>query len=321
LIVLLVACCCGSAWAQWRWTPQTRRWINVSNLPKETPELQLEYARSLMLEGRYSEALKQTEKFAKFYNDTEFADDNQFLRAEIQLRQGNLSKAAEEFQQVVVNYPDSDLYSQVIEKQYAVGDGFYDKGLRKQDQKWTLFKNRPFKRAIDVYTMVINNQPFTRAAAEAQYKVGLCHYTRAEYMEAAYEYRRVIEDYSTSEWVDDAQYGLAMCYYKGSRPPEYDQLPSQLCINAVNEFNEKFPLDNRVGELTGIRDEMRQKIAGQRLETARYYEKRRNFRAARIYYRIVADEFGDTSVADTAREWLDSHPADPTTADAVLGLN
>ena len=40
-----------SAQAQWTWTPETGRFINMGNLPKETPELQVEYGRSLLVGG------------------------------------------------------------------------------------------------------------------------------------------------------------------------------------------------------------------------------------------------------------------------------
>lgn len=297
-----------AAEAQWTWTPQTGRWINVKRLPKETPELQVEYARSLMVQGDYKKALRETDKFKDYYGDTDFADDNQFLRGEIKMAQGEDLGAAKEFQQVVSNYPDSDLFDKVIAKQYEIGDRFYDKGQSNLDRKfWRPWQKRPFRRAIDVYAMVIDNQPFTSAAAEAQYKVGLCHFTLKEYTEAAYEYRRVIEDYAGSDWVDEASYGLATCYYKASLPPAYDQSPSLLAVGAVDDFKVRFPNDSRVAELDGIRTEMVNRVAEQRLMTAKFYEKRRKFDAAAIYYEVVAEQFPGTPSATEADAWLKAH--------------
>lgn len=305
LLALLVT---QSAQAQWRWTPQTGRWVNIKNLPKETAELQVEYARSLFMKERYKEAYRETEKFEDFYGDTEYADDNQFLRGEIRLAQGKHLAAAREFQQVVANYPDTDLFDEVIAKQYEIGDALYQQGTQRADRWWPFYRHRPLKRAAEVYGMVIRNQPFTPAAAEAQYKVGLCHYAREGYLEAAYEYRRVVEDYSGSEWVDEASEGLAMCYYRMSLPPEYDQAPSELTINAVDDFKARFPEDARVADLDAKRVEMRESIATQRLQTARFYERRREFSSARLYYEIVVEQFGETGAARSAQTWLDEHP-------------
>lgn len=296
--------------AQWIWTPQTGRFVNLKRLPKETAELQVEYVRSLLIEEQYSKAWREAEKFDKFYLDSEYADDVQFLRGEIRLAQGKLMDAAREFQQVISGHPGSDLYDEVIAKQYAIGDQYYERGIARQDKKWRLFKGRPFQRAIDVYSMVIENEPFTDAAAEAQYKIGLCHFAREEFVEAAFEYRRVIEDYSASDWVDEAAYGLALCHYNASLRPEYDQTPSQLAIDAVDDFRERFPLDDRGEELSVKRAEMRERIARQRLQTAQFYAQRRQFHAAHVCYRVVVEDYPDTEAAAAARAWLDENPLD-----------
>ncbi len=296
--------CAAPAFAQWVWTPQTGRFVNIGRLPKETPELQVEHARSLMLDGELREAWRETNKFTTFYGDTDYADDNQFLRGEIRLRQGRYKSAAEEFQSVVANYPESPYFEDVIEMQYEIGDRYYQRGLENMDKRWRLFRKRPFRQAIDVYTMVIDNQPFTEAAAEAQYKVGLCHFTREEYIEAAFEYRRVIEDYSTSEWVDEASYGLANTYYESSLPPEYDQTPSQLTIEAVDLFQARFPGDARNEQLGEWRSEMVDRIAEQKLQIAQFYESRREFDAAEISYEVVVEQFPTTPAGEEAAQWL-----------------
>ena len=168
--------------AQWTWSPQTPL-ITVKRLPKDA-ELQVEFARSLMVQGDYKKALRETEKFKDYYDDTDWADDNQYLRGEIMFAQGDLLPAAKEFQQVVATYPESDLFDKVIAKQYEIGDHFYDRGTANLAKGWWHpFRKRPFRRAIIVYAMVIDNQPFTDSAAQAQYKVGLCHFTLEEYKE------------------------------------------------------------------------------------------------------------------------------------------
>ncbi len=294
----------GVAQAQWVWTPQTRRWINLKRLPKETAELQVEYARSLMIEGDYSKALHETEKFQQFYADSPQADENQFVRGEILLARAKYLDAAKEFQQVVVNFPDTDLYDEVIEKQYEIGDRLYELGQKRYEARWQPFRRRPLKYAGEVYTMVIDNQPFTDEAAEAQYKMGLCHFTREQYTEALYEYRQVVEKYSSSDWVDDASYGLIQCHYNSALPPDYDQVPSRLAVNAIDDFKASFPRDERLDGLEEKRQEMVESIATQRLKTAQFYEKRREFQAARIYYAVVVEQFPDTAAAEEARAWL-----------------
>jgi len=305
---------CGSAVAQWTWTPQTGRFINIKHMPKETPELQVEHARSLMLKNRYKDALRETNRFSRVYGDTDFADDNQFLRGEIRMRQGKYVDAAKEFQRLLAEYPDSDMYSEAIELQYEIGDSLYEKGLKRQNRWWIPLRKRPLKKAIQVYSMVIENQPFTLEAAEAQYKLGLCHYARKEYLEAAFEYRRVIEDYGNSEWVREACHGLAMSYYKASYPPDYDQTPSELAVRAIDDFLVRYPADERGGELRELRREVREKIAQQRLRVTQFHVKRREFDSARIYHQLLVDQYADTEASVRAAKWLQENPVVETDA-------
>ncbi len=297
----------GSVQAQWTWTPQTGRFVNLKRMPKETAELQLEYARSLMLSGDYRKALRESEKFSEYYGTDELADDNQFLRGEILKAQGNYMEASSAFQQLIAAYPDSDRYDASVENQYDIGDRYYQRGEQLAGKKWRLFRNRPYKRAADVYSMVVDNQPFSPAAAEAQYKIGLCHYARKQYIDAAFEYRRVVEDYSDSDWVNEASFGLAMCYYNAALSPAYDQTPSELAVTAIDDFAARFPEDGRTAELKEKRTEMRESIAAQRLETARFYERRREFPAAKLYYELLAKEFPDTESGAEALSWLENN--------------
>ena len=311
IAVLTAVLATTTARAEWTWTPETGRWVNVNRMPKESPELQVEYARSLLLEGKYKKAFEETSKFSKFFPTSDAADDNQFLRGEIRMKQGNYKSAAKEFQQVVKNYPSTELYQQAIANQYIIGDHFYDEGQKKMNKKWALLKKRPLKRATDVYGMVIENQPFTPEAAQAQYKIGLCHFARKDYTEAAFEYRRVVEDYAASEWVDDASYGLAEVYTAGSRPPDFDQTNSQLAVRAIDEFKTQFPTDPRGTELDPKRQEMRNKMAEGQLRSANFYVKRREFLSARIYFELIAKDFAETPAAAKATEWLAANPGAP----------
>lgn len=319
-LTIVLALVSGAASAQWVWTPETGRFVRMKNLPKETPELQVEYTRSLLVEGDYDKAFEETNKFDEFYPDSTYADENQFLRGQIRLGQKKYVDAADEFQKVVTQYPESDRYDEVIEKEYEIADMLFDKGKQRAEKRkkgfrpWQSarainpFRRKPLKHAIDVYTMVIQNQPFTPEAAKAQYKIGQAHFEREEYLEASFEFRRVIEDYPNSEWVKEASYELTRSYQEMALPPDYDQAPSQLAIDTIQEFKRRFPDDPRIEEREEVEQDMRERIAQQRLSTAEYYERRAEPFSARIYYQIAAYEFSGTEASEKARAWLDDHP-------------
>jgi outer membrane protein assembly factor BamD (BamD/ComL family) len=313
----------GSAIAEWTWTPETGRLVNLDRMPKETPELQVEFARGLLVGKKYEKAFNETDKFIKFYPDTDWSDDNQKLRGDIRLADGEYTKAADEYQLVITGYPDSPLYNSVIQQQYVVGNTLYSEGQKRVEKvdnasSWNIYrklrfnKYRPLKKAIEVYTMVIDNQPFTDTASEAQYKVGLCHFTRGEYLESAFEYRRVLEDYGQSEWVQEALFSLIQAYDHASRPAEYDQAPSQLTIDTINQYKRQYPSDTRIAEMDEVVDKLNSRIAEQHLFTAKHYEKRGHKLAARMSYERVVEEYANTLAAEDAQKWLAKNPPQNT---------
>jgi TolA-binding protein len=329
-IALLVCLVASSTWAQWTWTPETGRLVNLKNLPKETAELQLEHGRSLLVANDFDLAIRATEKFQEYYTDDPMADKNQYLRGEIRLAQEKYEDAAEEFQVVVASYPESTLYNQVIDEQYKIGDMLFERGRERlehyRDQRWyrldkTLkpFKRKPLKQATNVYTMVIDNQPFTAEAAQAQYKLGLCQLAQERYEEAAFEFSRVLEDYAGSNWVKEAAFGLADCYNLGSHAPEYDQSPSQLAINTIDELARLYTSDARIEDLQGVRAEMVEKIAEQRYQTAEAYDRAKQPFAARLGFEVILDKYPNTEAARKAQDWLDANQRPNTAYQRFIG--
>jgi TolA-binding protein len=327
---LLVGLFTFPTWAQWTWTPETGRLVNLQNLPKETPELQLEHARSLLIEDDLDRAIKATVKFQEYYADSDFSDQNQFLRGKIRLAQEKYEDAAEEYQVVVSSYPESELYDVVIDEQYKIGDLLFERGRDRleyyRNQPWyridsTLkpFKRKQLKQATNVYTMVIDNQPFTAEAAQAQYKLGLCQMAQERYEEAAFEFSRVLEDYAGSTWVKEAAFGLAECYTLGSHEPEYDQSPSQLAIDTIDELERRYATDDRIDGLQEVRSEMVEKIAQQRYLTAESYDRANQPFAAQLSCEVIVDEYPGTEAAQKAQDWLDANPPANSASERFIG--
>jgi len=294
-------CAMGSAGAAWIWTPETGRWINPKNQPKETAEAQLEYARQLRLAGDYGKALSEYEKLFRFYPDSELCAGAQFQVGELYEAKGDYRRASAEYQKVISNWPASDLFDKVTEKQYEIADRFYQQGTDRTGGI-RLFRGRYVRRAIETYQHVIENAPFGRAAARAQYRIAECYFVTGRYLEATYEYQKVLDEYPASEWAGQATYGLAMCYYKQALPAEYDQTIARKAVEQFRLFVRLHPTDSKVAEAEARIAELRADMARQQLVIARFYERIEKPDAARLYYRSAAAKYPETEAAREAAE-------------------
>jgi outer membrane assembly lipoprotein YfiO len=303
VLVLALVSCAGVAHAVWVWTPETGRWINPRNQPRETPEAQLEYASQLRLAGEYEEALTEYEKLFRFYPDSDVCPEAQFQIGQLYEAMGEYERASQEYQKVISNWRSSELFDEVIAKQYEIADWFYQQELARR-RGFRLFRGRYLRKGIQIYEQVIEDAPFGPAAAQAQYRIAECYFALGQYLEATYEYQKVLDEYPSSEWAGQAMYGLAMCYYKQALPAEYDQTIARKAIEQFETFTGMYPDDPKTDEAAARIAELRERIARQQLLIAQFYERTEKADSARVYYRIVVAKYPNTDAAAEARAKL-----------------
>ena len=302
-MVLIFGTYAGVAHAVWVWSPETGRWINPKDQPRETPEAQLEYASQLRLAGDYEEARTEYEKLFRFYPDSDLCPEAQFQVGQLYEAMGDYERASKEYQKVIANWRASNLFDKVIAKQYEIADRFYQQELARLG-RFRLLRGRYLRKAIHIYEQVIEDAPFGPAAAQAQYRIAECYFALGQYLEATYEYQKVLDEYPSSEWAGQAMYGLGMCYCKQALPAEYDQTLAHKAIEQFELFGEMYPDDPKTDEAGARIAELREEIARQQLVIARFYEKVEKPDSAQIYYRIVVAKYPNTDAAAEARAKL-----------------
>lgn len=301
---LTILTCATNANAVWVWTPETGKWINPKNQPKETAQAQLEYASQLRLAGDYEEALAEYEKLFRFYPDSELCPEAQFQIGELYEARGDYERASKEYQKVISNWSASDLFDRVTDKQYEIADRFYQEELRRKG-RFTLFRGRRLRKAMQIYEQVIKNAPFGRAAARAQYRIADCYYALGRYLEATYEYQKVLDEYPSSDWAGQAMYGLAMCYYEQALPAAYDQTIARKAIEQFELFMEMYPDDPKGKEARAKIAELREEMANQQLAIAGFYDREERPVSARVYYQSIVAKYPGTRAATQAKEKLE----------------
>jgi len=290
LFVLLIT---SQAQAFWMWTPETNKWVNPKYAVKDTPQEQLQYALTFYENKKYKEAAQELKKLLKHYPKARQAPEAQYYLGVVNEEQGKLYQAFKEYQTVIDKYPFSDLSAKIIKKQYEMGvdllNGKKTKGAFLQ--AWEEYT------VVDIFKAVIKNAPYGEFAAPSQYKIGLYLAEKKLYQEARDEFEKVINDYPESEWAKAAQYQIAQTDAKRSTDAAYDQKVTQ---SAVQEF-EKFLKTNPDAELSQEAKDQVAKLKNKEAENAflaaRFYEKNKNYKAAKVYYQSIVDNYPQSSWA------------------------
>ena len=302
LLFLIDAAFLSPAFAFWMWTPETNRWVNPKFSVKDTPKQQLEYAKEFYSSKDYNKAMNEFEKLIKHYPRSKEAPEAQFYIALCFEGQGKVFEAFKAYQKIVEKYPFSERFTDVVEKQYQIGEKLLEGG-----EKRSGFVNAVIGGdydVVEVFRKVIKNAPYGKYAAPSQYKIGLYLLEKELYQEARDEFEKVVNDYPQSEWVKAAQYQIALADSKRSSKAPYEQKVTQVAVDEFKDFLKQNPDAQLSQKAQDQVHHLRDKDAQNNFLIAEFYVKQKKYQAAKIYYQAVIDDFHDTSWAPKAADKL-----------------
>lgn len=279
--------------AFWVWTPETNKWVNPKYSVKDTPKEQLEVGLGLYEAKEYKEALREFRKLIKHYPRARQAPEAQYHIGLCFGDRGEIFRAFKEYQIVIDKYPFSELAADIVQRQYDIGMQLLENANNRG--KFIDALAGADYNVIDVFKTVIKNAPYGDLAAPSQYKIGLYLQEKRLYQEARDEFEKVINDYSVSEWAKAAKYQIALVDAERSTDAQYDQKITQAAVNEFDDFVKMYPDAELSKQAKEQIYQLREKEAENSYVVAQFYEKQKNYKAAKIYYQFVVDDFEGSS--------------------------
>jgi len=299
-LCIIFALSVNSAYSFWIWTPKTGKWVNPKNVAKDTPKAQFDFAKGFYDEKKFSDAIREFRKLLKTYPKSFEASESQYYLGLIEEEQDNLYEAYLAYQRVIDKYPFSERIKEIVGKEYAIAEKFIS-GYKRKALGVTLPVENP---AIEILNKVVENSTYGPLAAKAEYKLGLLLKGLQRYFEAEDAFNKVITNYPDSEWTEPAKFQVATCRAALSRGPDYDQGSMQDAKQKFEEFVREHPdavLSKDAEMNIGV---LKEKEAAASYNIAVFYEKQKAYKAAKIYYENVINNYSDTAWAARALERL-----------------
>ncbi|MEW6008596.1 MAG: outer membrane protein assembly factor BamD [Candidatus Omnitrophota bacterium] len=296
-IFLLVS---SNAHAFWIWTPQTKRWINPKYSPKENAKLQLEEVEGLYNAKKFALALREARKLVSYFPKAVEAAEGQYYIALCLEKMEKYFQAYKEYQLTIEKYPFSKRIMEIIKREYEIGD-MYLEGKLKQTLGNTLSGDEP---AIEIFTNVLDNAPYSEFAAASQYKLGLALLRAKRLYEAKDAFNKVLENYPESEWVEPAKYQIGVVSAELSVGLDYDRTSTASARKQFEDFIKTYPDAQLSQEAKGKISQLKEEEAEANFKTAIFYEKQKAKNSARIYYQYVIDNYPNSEWARKAKEKL-----------------
>jgi len=154
--------------------------------------------------------------------------------------------------------------------------------------------------AIDLLKTHIATGAGSADVDEAIYFLAECYMKTKDYASAAVELERLLRDYPESDSAGAASFRLGDALYGQTRPIDFDQEYTVRAIRQWDGYLRAFPGHWRGEEARERVMQARMRLAQKALDTAELYVKLKLYEPARVYYRLVIDEYGDTPKAGEA---------------------
>jgi outer membrane protein assembly factor BamD len=152
-------------------------------------------------------------------------------------------------------------------------------------------------RYLDRYTLVGGSDP---RVYQARYYVAQAHFNEGEYVTAATEASRLAGDLGRLDLADDARFLACDSYRELSPRPQLDQEYTRAALEHCAALVDYFPDSEFADPATEIVNAMWSKLAEKVFEAGDWYQRRRAYDSAIIYFEEVADAYPNTVWAPRA---------------------
>ncbi|MFH1406578.1 MAG: outer membrane protein assembly factor BamD [Candidatus Omnitrophota bacterium] len=302
VLAILLALWASPLQAYWIWTPLTRKWINPKYAVKDTPKEQLETAMTFYNAKDFEHAINEFKKLVHFYPRSQEAPESLYFLGLSYEATGYYYEAYQAYQKALEEYPHTERFDNMIEREYRLGEAFLG-GAKVKLWKFPLYPS--YEYSAEIFQKVVENAPFGKWAAQAQYMAGEAYKKAGMYNEASLAFMKVLNNYPQSDAIEKAKFQVAYCALKASPAPGYDDQTTEKAIEEYRSFIKEHSESEFIPEAKDALSILLEKKAENDYLIAEFYERQGKLEAAEVYYRDILLNYPDTTWAGKAKEKLD----------------
>lgn len=143
-----------------------------------------------------------------------------------------------------------------------------------------LFEGGQEVRSIALYEQVYQRMPKTGEGELAYFRIGKAYYIGSDYYMAGYYLGQFSQRFPTSPKAEESLFISAMCSVQNSPGWTLDQNETELAINDLQQFVNRYPNSSLVDSCNTTIDRLRYKLEKKDYESVKLYAKTQYFRAA-----------------------------------------
>lgn len=156
------------------------------------------------------------------------------------------------------------------------GDDYEEKFLEAN----RLFDKANYAKAIILYEQIYQRFPKTDQGQVAYYRMAKSYFEEKDYFMAGYYFNQFSIRYPLSENAEEALFMTAMCSVQNSPNYSLDQQETELALNDLQLFVQRYPNSDYVDSCNNVMDRLRLKIETKRFDAVKLYDRMDDNRAS-----------------------------------------
>ena len=162
----------------------------------------------------------------------------------------------------------------------------YNKVLKSTDYEFKYkkaveyYETGEYVRASSLFQDLVNVYRGTSKADDIYYYYAKSLIGQKDYLMANHYFKSLIDEYPTSDYVEEAQFMTGYCEYLLSPNARLDQTVTKQAIDALQYYINLYPFSDKVDEANRMIDELREKLMYKSYLNAKLYYDFQNYKAA-----------------------------------------
>ncbi|MFZ9848120.1 MAG: outer membrane protein assembly factor BamD [Flavobacteriales bacterium] len=173
------------------------------------------------------------------------------------------------------------------EYKYEMAKKYYDKG--------------DYEHASELYKELMQIYRGTQKSELIFYYWVYCDYHLEDYLFAAHQFRRFVQAFPRSQYAEEIQYMIGVCYMKFSPAYYLDQEYTHKAIDEFQLFLDKYPKGTYSAQANESVDKLQVKLEQKGFETVNLYHKIGEYKSCIVTGEAFCNDFPDSKMVEKVR--------------------
>jgi outer membrane protein assembly factor BamD (BamD/ComL family) len=262
--------------------------------------------------GEYGQAAEQFKAAIARGPRSSIEQDAMFMLAESYFFDDRYIKARDSYDALVKAHANTRYLDQVIDREWKIARYWEEHYQSHIDLPMTpnaYDKTRPWfdtiGHAVKTYESIRLNDPTGPRADDAIMATANIYFARGRYEDADYHYGLLRREYPRSELQFESHLLGLQAKLRKYQGEDYDGTPIEEAKSLVKQLNSQFAgrlNKEEKDRLVTVEAQLNQEVATRDYRMAAYYDRKKDYGAAKYYYAQVNKKYPDTELAAKSRE-------------------